>query len=1378
MVRSFRYNENDDLSMQSGLVAYGRGPLRLDGLTGSTYSVASKGDVEEGDDIVFVVRRSGGLLSSGEVQFQIKSGSAKIGDDFIIEEGYHTLKFPALSDSTINVQEEEVTISTVDDHDIEIDESLMILLRPSSSLDQISGMTSLAKIKNDDVIAKYSMSFDSTKVEEGTPIVLTINRTDAERSASILLSLKGSSADIDGDTGDVEDIGEMNVDFEVGQSSANVTLNTIDDDEVEISESFFVRIDSDSKVDQIDKGLQLLEIKDNDDPSEYKILKPDETEEGYLVIEDYSGPAYIDFKITRSGGIEIPGSVYFWFKNGTAKGDDFSEPTLVGEKQKIEFSSGQSEETVRVYVQDDQLVEGEEFFYGRIRSFNLEDRVLKGSQKAIITDDDLPTEYSFVVEKEDSDGVFEETLDFQENESINLKITRSQSEMAGSVRLSLKSATAKAGKDFIIPSFEDVEFAEGVDIVNVPIELIDDYSVERDEMFFASLKPNSRTDLVDRSRQKILIQDDDTAASYTLSAIPFVLDADGNLEEGTEVVGGGEASVDEGNTVRFKITRSGGNLAAPGQVRLRTMSGSAKDPRDFAGVDKQVIDFPAGVDVIYKDVVTEGDFRVERDETFSAVIRAVGKQDQILNRQQYVRIIDNDEPATFSITADQSEVEEGGDVTLTISKNGGEGRTSSVIVSTSNDVAKSGKDYEKTILQLDFDPDSGNQKTLTIPTLDDQNVESSNESFYVNIKSAEAQDSVDSDNSRVKVSILDNDSAAQFSITASQNLNDNGEIVVDESDSIVFTVTKTGGQGRTSVALVSTSNGSAKAGRDFTKMKTVPVAFEYDPESNETSQTQTITIQTADDEEIEGGSDPGENFFVNIETVDSADSISGDSSLDVEIVDDDEPAEFSVSSNVTEVNEGEDIVLTVTKNGGDGRNSAVLLTTSNGSAEWGRDYQKEKEEFIFIPGDVETQTFTIQTVDDEIIENDSNSIEDFYIKLKTLQPEDSVTGGDLKLTIKDDDKPAEFSITADSGNTDGSNFVVDEAGSIVFTITKTAGEGRTSSVLVATKNKTARSGSDFEGVQTEFEFAEDVVSQTFTIATNADEEIEGGESSGETFSLKIKPRDPSDTITGQSTRQVTIVDDDEPAEYSISVSSDNLDQNDNFVVDEASSIVFTITKTGGEGRASSLFVRTKNFSASSGSDFVGKKTTLEFPEDITSQTFTVVTNPDEEIEGGDDSEEKFVLNLKVLDENDKITGGKSREVAIVDDDEPAVFSISASKSELEEGENVVVTITKTGGEGRQSSVNVRTKNGSAKSGSDYLALDPVTLLFEPADTTRAITIQTKADEEIEGQNDAGENFFFDIKPIDISDSVSGQSRLQLTIKDPIADSSSDVVADS
>ena len=107
-----------------------------------------------------------------------------------------------------------------------------------------------------------------------------------------------------------------------------------------------------------------------------------------------------------------------------------------------------------------------------------------------------------------------------------------------------------------------------------------------------------------------------------------------------------------------------------------------------------------------------------------------------------------------------------------------------------------------------------------------------------------------------------------------------------------------------------------------------------------------------------------------------------------------------------------------------------------------------------------------------------------------------------------------------------------------------------------------------------------------------------------------------------------------------------------------------------------------------------------------------------------------------------------------------------------------MTITKIGGEGRQSSVNVRTKNGSAKSGSDYLALDPVTLLFEPADTTKTITIQTKADEEIEGQNDSGENFFFDIKPIDISDSVSGQSRLQLTIKDPIADSSSDVVADS
>ena len=1375
MVRPSSLHGNPGPDTYRDISIFDRGPLRLEEVPSSTYSVSSSGDVVEGDDIEFVIRRSGGLTSAGSVQFQVKSGSAKFEEDFLTVDGYQTINFDALEASSVNYVEKIITVATVDDEEIEMDEFLMAMLRPSSPYDQIAAMTARAVIENNDEIAKYSMSFDSKKIEEGESLVFDINRTSDQRNAEILLSLKSSGAEIGAD---IIDIGEMSIDFQAGESSKTITLGTIDDEEVEISEGFFVRINSESKVEQIDNGIQYIEIEDNDEPSDFTLLQPSSTSEGDGVV----------FTIERSGDISRNGSVYFWTKNGTAKKSDFTSPELIGEKQLVSFEAESTQQTVTVDILDDDAVEDEEFFYGFIKPFQIEDRILKNSRKAEIIDDDVPVEYSFKVGIIDDEGVFQETNDFTESDVITFEISRSRIVSGGSVDLKLRSATAKSDKDFLLPILRtnetdlgEVFFDDDQLSALVTVDTIDDYSVEGDEFFFASLKANNRTDVIAGRRQQINIQDDDTEVTYALSFIPLVVDENGDVQELEEVVGD-DAEVAEGGTARLRISRSGGNHDAPGQVKLRTMAGNAKDSVDYVGLDKQVIVIPAGSTEYTVDIEISEDYKVERDESFSAVIKPVGKRDNIQNRQQTITILDDDEPAVFSISAVETEIQEAGEAVLTISKTGGEGRTSSVVISTGSDSARAGKDFEKNVLQVDFEPGDSTSKTITIPMIDDEKVETDEEFFVVNIKPKEAQDSVDDRNSSLEFEIIDNDTPAEFSIAAdSENIDADGNAFVNEAGEFVFTVTKaSGGEGRTSSIVLNTTDGTAKSGKDYAAINSAQIDFTPDGPTN-----LTITIQTGDDEAIEGGSESGENFYLDIKTLDSVDSIrDGESRLDIEITDDDEPAEFSITTSEAEVTEGENIVLEVSRSGGEGRSSTVILTTSNGSAQSGRDYKKQSREFVFLSDSDESQYFTIETVDDESIEGDSTSNEDFSVKFEAVDPLDSIVGSDdIELAIVDNDKPAVFDVSAAEANQDdnGKDFKVDEAGSIELTIEKTGGEGRTSFVYVSTKNASARSGADYTGLRAELEFSANDVSKTLTIQTTADEEIEGGDGLGEEFLFRVKPLDEADSVNGDSSRNVTIVDDDEPAQFNISVADANLEDNDkDLKLNEADSMVVTIEKTGGEGRTSTLFIKTKNGSAFAGSDsdYIAVKQELEFPEDVMSQTLTIETNSDELIEGGDDVGETFDLKIKVLDDADEIIGGSSRTVTIVDDDEPAEFSISAAETDVEEGEDVLVTIAKTGGEGRSSLVRVVTKNGSARSGSDYEGVESQIITFDADDFSETITIQTFADEEVEGSGDSGENFFFDIKPINQLDSIDGDTRLTLTILDPVAGSDSNVVSEA
>ena len=694
---------NAGLSQASVFSDSERSPLRRDESNpGSTYSLSSSGEVDEGGVAHFTIRRSGGLSFPGEIQFQVKSGSAKKDIDFISEDGYQTISFPALSSSSDDLYvDQTISVETVQDTRVEVDESFLAMLRPSSAFDRVSQATSQVKIIDDDVISRYSLSAVNAKVTEGSPFQITINRSADDNPGSVLLSLKGSGADIGQD---VADIGQREISFDAGESQKTIILDTVDDDIVETREGLIARIRSDSKNDQIAGGMKYLEINDNDQASTYSLSQPTSVQEGEDLV----------FTISRNGGSDRDGIVYFWTKKGTAKHSDFT----AYQRQKVTIPAGSNDIDISIQTTEDELVERDESLYGFIKPFYKADSVSRASRRAEILNDDQPTEFSLRFLDQEQ----QVSTEFEEGSTVSIEVSRSQVGQENSVRLKLRGGSAKSGKDYAVPLEKDILFTENTEKVMVDLDIFDDFIVEGDETFFASLKPVNRVDSVSGGNTSIKIKDNDSLATYQL---------------GVE-----SSTVDEGNPINFIITRSGGDLTSPGKVRFRTLAGSARNVDDFIGTKKQIVEFGPGVTSVVVPVETIQDYQVERDESFSAVIRAANKRDQIKNRQQTVTVTDDDEPSTFQLSAVSSSVEEGRPFEISVSKTGGVGRTTSALIWSANGSAKSGSDFARLKpLQIDFLSDETDPKTLSIETFSDIENESS-ESFYLRIKTLSPSDSV------------------------------------------------------------------------------------------------------------------------------------------------------------------------------------------------------------------------------------------------------------------------------------------------------------------------------------------------------------------------------------------------------------------------------------------------------------------------------------------------------------------------------------------------------------------------------------------------------------------------------------------------------------
>lgn len=283
------------------------------------------------------------------------------------------------------------------------------------------------------------------------------------------------------------------------------------------------------------------------------------------------------------------------------------------------------------------------------------------------------------------------------------------------------------------------------------------------------------------------------------------------------------------------------------------------------------------------------------------------------------------------------------------------------------------------------------------------------------------------------------------------------------------------------------------------------------------------------------------------------------------------------------------------------------------------------------------------------------------------------------------------------------NASVTEGGQLSFTVTRSGITTTAVSASFASAGGTATSGSDFTATSGTVNFIANDTSETITVDTTDDSTAESAE-----------------------TMTVTLSSPSGGAELGTAVGTGTINDNDtaylaigNASVTEGGQLSFTVTRSGNTASSVSASYASANGTASSSSDYTAASGTVSFVASDTSETITVNTTNDSNIE----SNETLTVILSSPSSGAVITTAVGTGT-INDNDMPTVTVSDASGTEGNGPSaklDFTITMSPALGSGKQATVLYATANGTATAGSDYTsASNDVT--FSSGQTTKTVSI--------------------------------------------------------
>ena len=495
------------------------------------------------------------------------------------------------------------------------------------------------------------------------------------------------------------------------------------------------------------------------------------------------------------------------------------------------------------------------------------------------------------------------------------------------VNYATSDGTATAGVDYSADSgtlsWPDGDGSSRTFLVPISLDLL----AEGDETVNLTLSvPTGSSVLGSQNTAVLTIQDDD--ASLSLDSATY--------------------SVVEGvGTATITVNRVGGTIGVVG-VTYTTSDGTATSAVDYSAASGTLSWADGdGAPKTFNISITD-DALIEGDETVNIALSSPTGGVALGAPSSAVLTIVDDE-TTLQLSAATTTVnEDGGFVTLTVTRAGTTTGAVSVNIATSDGTATGGADYATASGTLSWGAGDGAPKTFNVTILDDVLVEG-DETINIALGGPTGGATVGSPAGAV-LTILDNDSAVQLG-AATASVSESGGLVT-------ITVTRAGSTAGAASVNYATSDGSATAGSDYAGASGTLAWADGD------GADKSFTITITSDGVVEG------DETVNIALSGPVGNVTlGSPSMEVlTIIDDDTSLQFDVATGTINENSGS-ATLTVTRLGDIGQIVSVNYGTGGGTGTAGVDYTATSGTLNWGAGDGASKTFTVTLIDDAIAES-------------------------------------------------------------------------------------------------------------------------------------------------------------------------------------------------------------------------------------------------------------------------------------------------------------------------------------------------------------------------------------------------------------------------
>ena len=731
-----------------------------------------------------------------------------------------------------------------------------------------------------------------------------------------------------------------------------------------------------------------------------------------------------------------------------------------------------------------------------------------------------------------------------------------------------------------------------------------------------------------------------------------------------------DANADEGDAITFTVTLDkavqGGLTVTPGYT-----NGTTADADYTKNTTALSFTGTAGETKTFTVSTTE-DAVLEADETFTVGLTVSNAPSGVIATDTGTGTIDNDDSA--EVTVNDANADEGDAITFTVTLSEAVQGDLTVTPSFTDVTAVEGTDYDENTAALSFTGTKGETKTFTVSTTEDAVLEA-DETFTVGLTVSGTTLTGSITSTDTGTGTINNDDSAEVTVN---------DASADEGESMTFTVTLDKAvQGGLTVTPGYTHGTAAKS--DYST-NTNALSF-----TGTKGESKTFTVSTTEDAVLEAN----ETFTVGLTVSGTTltDSITSTDTGTGTINNDDRAA---VTVNDASASEGDDITFTVTLSEAVQGGLTVTPGYTNGTTA-DADYTKNATALSFTGTKDETQTFTVSTTTDAVLEAN----ETFTVGLTVSNAPSGVTATDTGTgTIDNDDSAA---VTVNDAN-------ADEGDAITFTVTLdkavqgglTVTPGYTNNGTTAdadyTKNTTALS---FTGTAGE--------TKTFTVSTTEDAVLEADE----TFTVGLTVSNAPSGVTATDTGTGTI-DNDDGATVTVNNAS----------ASEGESMTFTVSLGAAVAGGLTVTPFFTDVTAVEGTDYDENTAALSFTGTKgETKTFTVSTDEDAVLEAN----ETFTVGLTVSDTTLSITATDTGTGTINNDDRAAVTVNNANASE---GDDITFTVTLDEAVQGGLTVTPSYTNGTAAS-TDYTANTTALSFTGTKGETKTFTVSTKEDAVLE-----------------------------------------------